>query len=133
MKRQQRVLLTNSSGVSNNWRFNPILNEGVRGKKWIRNVLMCFLRHDGLTWPNHVVLMTSYLVKFLFQIFAGFWVISMLKIDFLFFFQSVEVIALQKFFWSLRIAKKFSNFHCMFDKVKRFVCFFLWIAFFWFQ
>ena len=101
--------------------------------KRICNVLVCFLLQDDVTYPDHVALVTSYLVKFLFQICAGFWAISTLKIDFLFFFRLLKSLHCKSFFRSLCLAKEFSNFHCIFDKVKRFVCFFLWIAVFWFQ
>ena len=66
--------------------------------KRICNVLICFLRHDDVTWPDHVVLMKSYLVKLLFQIFAGFLSNFYSENRFFILFQSIEVIALQKFF-----------------------------------
>ena len=78
--------------------------------KRICNVLICFLPPDGLTWPNHVVLMTSYLVKFLFQIFAGFWAISMLKIDFLFFFSLLKSLHCKKNFEVFALQKNFQIF-----------------------
>ena len=104
----------------------------VYGKR-ICNVSICFLRHDDVMWPDHMVLMKSYLVKFLFQTFARFWAIFMLKIDFLFFFSLLKSLHCKSFFQSLCIAKEFLNFHCIFDKVKWFVCFLLWIPVFWFH